>query len=244
MHAYHGRGLRTGPQQRIPPPFGIVQAWQAKLCRKFTESDSTHTTSGVSAHLGRGELDVPQRDQTERDKPATAVAAPLLDHPVVIGVHTRQREVLVLGFVESLAAEPGEGREAQGSFDMIHIHIDQTCRRLVESWPHLVVPHRFLTDLLRFQAGGRHSRDHCVPEVLVHPPVGLRAARGHPKRPAVCRDHLVRRTYHPWARLPVPAGQPVPPQVRRLNHVVVHGNDGRNVSCHRTSAAVSWVATS
>ena len=56
-------------------------------------------------------------------QPSAAVAAPLLDHPVVVGDDAGHREVLVLGFEERLAAEARERREAQRGVHLVDDHV-------------------------------------------------------------------------------------------------------------------------
>ena len=79
----------------------------------LAEADGAHTPGGVASHLGRRLVDVPQGNDAERDQLASAVAAPFLDHEVVVGDDAGFGELLVLGLEEGLAAEAGKGGEAQ-----------------------------------------------------------------------------------------------------------------------------------
>ena len=57
------------------------------------------------------------------------IAGPLLDHPVVVGPHARERELLVGAFGEELAAEAGERGKAQRRFDVVEVHVGEARRR-------------------------------------------------------------------------------------------------------------------
>ena len=50
-------------------------------------------------------------------------AAPLLDHPVVVGLDAQQGELLVLGLGEGLAAEARERREAERRLEVVDVHV-------------------------------------------------------------------------------------------------------------------------
>ena len=78
-----------------------------------------HAPLGVALGLGRGQLGVPQRDEAQRDVVAARGRAPLLDHPVVVGLDAGQAELLVLALVEGLAAEAREGREGQRAVGVV-----------------------------------------------------------------------------------------------------------------------------
>ena len=69
---------------------------------------------------------VPQRDEGERDQAAARLgAAPLLHHPVVVRPHAEQPQLAVLGLGEGLAAEAGEGREAERGLDVVDVHVGE-----------------------------------------------------------------------------------------------------------------------
>src|SRR4051794_8757744 len=103
-----------------------MDARQAEVRRDLGEADRARSASGVTAYLCSREIDVPQRDDRQRDQPAAGVTTPLVDHPVVVGVDTRLGDVLVLGLGERLPAEPWERRERQGCLDMVHLHVLDT----------------------------------------------------------------------------------------------------------------------
>ena len=109
----------------------------------------------------------------ERDQAATRVAAPLLDHPVVVGLDARQPEVLVGAFEERLAAEARQRREAHRRFDPAHVHVGEARRRVVATRAHVVVGDRSERHLLfRVADGGDHALVR-VHEVFVEPAVDL-----------------------------------------------------------------------
>ena len=58
----------------------------------LAEAHGVHTACRVAPHLGRGQHRVPQRDQGQRDQPTLGLGpAPLLDHPVVVGLDAQSR---------------------------------------------------------------------------------------------------------------------------------------------------------
>ena len=87
--------------------------------------------SAVPPHLGRRQRRVPQWDQRQRDVPAGSPTTPFVDHPVVVGLHAQQGQLSVLGFVEHLTAEAGEGREAQRGQHAGPVHVLQAGHRVV-----------------------------------------------------------------------------------------------------------------
>ena len=172
MHADDGAGLLAGGEERVP--VAAVDARQAQVGRDLAEAHGAHAACGVAPHLGRGQARVPQRDDAEREQLAAAVAAPLLDHEVVVGGDAGFGELPVLRFEERLAAEARKRREAQAGLHPVGVVVGHAGLRLVAAGPHLVV------------RDGRHG--HVVPveahrgdvalvdvdEVLVDPAVGLR----------------------------------------------------------------------
>ena len=100
---------------------------QAERVRVLGEGDGVAALGRAAADLGGGQLGVPQRDHGERDEPALAVAgAPLVDHPVVVGLHAEERELLVVALEEGLAAEAGQRvREADRRVDVVGVHVGQ-----------------------------------------------------------------------------------------------------------------------
>src|SRR5581483_3291764 len=84
--------------------------------------------------------------------------APLLDHPVVVGLHTLEPELVVLALQEGLAAEAGEGRERDRAVDAGQRQILHPRLGLVATGPHLVV--------------GDGGEEHLVGVELADVPVG------------------------------------------------------------------------
>ncbi len=200
---------------------------------QLAEAHRPHAARRVASHLGGGQLGVPQRDEAERDQAATGVAAPLLDHPVVVGLHARQTELLVLALEERLAAEPREGREAHRRLDPAGVHVGEACLRVVAAGAHVVVGDRRERHLLSRVPDGRDHALVRVDEVLVHPAVDLgrrvvvevldvdsRCRRSR------CRAMPRRTIFGPRSRNF--GGQPRVPHVRRLDDVVVDADDLRD----------------
>ena len=102
-----------------------VDRRQAEVRRDLAERDRTHAAFGVAADLRGGELAVPQRDDDQGDQATARVAAPLLDHPVVVRATHASAEVVVLALQERLPAEAGERREAQRRLDPVVVHVGE-----------------------------------------------------------------------------------------------------------------------
>ena len=81
---------------------------------------------------------VPQRHDAQRHQPTAGVAGPLLDHPVVVRAHARERELLVGALGEHLPAEARERREAQRRLHVVEVHVGEASLRVVAARAHLV----------------------------------------------------------------------------------------------------------
>ena len=131
VHAHDGVGLLAGLEERVP--VAGVDRRQPQRVGVLGEGHGVAAPGGARPDLGGGQLGVPQRDHRERDEPALAVAgAPLVDHPVVVGLDAGQREVGVAALsldpllVERLAAEAGERvGEADRRLDVVGVHVGQ-----------------------------------------------------------------------------------------------------------------------
>ena len=119
-----------------------------------------------------------KRDDAQREQAAAAVAAPLLDHEVVVGDDAGLGQLLVLGLEEGLAAEAGEGREAQAGLDPVGLVVGDAGLGLVAAGSHFVVGDGGHRHVVAVEADGGHVALVDVDEVLVDPAVGLRARRG------------------------------------------------------------------
>ena len=156
---------------------GVVHARQAEEGRDLAEAHGAHAAVGVAPHLGRRQLGVPQRDEAQGDEPAARVAAPLLDHPVVVGLDAEQAELLVLGLGEGLAAEAGEGREAQRRLNVVGVHVVEPGLDLVGARAHVLVGDALHGHLVARHADGGVDAEQRALEVLVVPPVDRHALR-------------------------------------------------------------------
>ncbi len=174
VHADDGLRLLARDEERVP--VAGVDARQAEVRRDLAEAHGSHTARRVAPDLRRGELGVPERDERERDEPAAAVAAPLLDHPVVVRVDARFRELAVLGLEERLAAEARERRERQRRLDPVDVHVVEPGLGVVAARAHLVVGDRRHRHVVTVEADRGDVALVDVDEVLVDPAVGLRAA--------------------------------------------------------------------
>ena len=235
-----GLRLGAGAEEGVPVVVGVVHARQAEEGRDLAEAHGAHATVRVAPHLGRRQLGVPQRDEAERDEPAARVAAPLLDHPVVVGLHAEQAELVVLGLGEGLAAEAGEGREAQRRLDVVGVHVVEAGLHLVGARAHVLVGDALHGDLVARHADGGVDPQQRALQVLVVPPVDGHAfgARLHLERAAPVL-HLGHGGAHdPRPDLGVLGGEAVLPHVGRLDHVVVDRDDHRQGLRHGHSSVV------
>ena len=173
VHADRRVGLGAGREERAPSSRSGSSAGRAWPGSRRTRRRCT-PAGCVAPDLGGRELDVPQRHEAERDQPTVGVAAPLLDHPVVVGPHAGEGEVLVLALGERLAAEPGHRREAQRTLDVVDVHVREASLRLVATGAHLVVGDRRQGHLVARKPDRGDVALVRLDEVLVEPGVGLR----------------------------------------------------------------------
>ncbi len=224
-------------EERVPVVVGVVHRGQPEEGRDLAEADRSHAPVGVAPHLGGGQPGVPQRDDGEGDQAALRLrAAPLLDHPVVVGLHAEQGELFVLGLGEGLAAEPGEGGEADRGLEVVDVHVLEPRRHLVGAGAHVLVGDAPHGDLVTGDPDGRVDPQEGALEVLVVPPVGREPlGPGIDGQLAADEGDLAHRgPHHPRTDLLVLVGEPVRPDPGRLHHVVVDGDDLRHVGHDRS----------
>ena len=198
----------------------------------LAEAHGPHAAVGVAAHLGGGQLGVPQRNERQRDEPALGLRpAPLLDHPVVVGLDAQEGQLLVLGLGEGLAAEPGEGREAQRGLEVVDVHVLEPGLDLVGTGSHVLVGDAAHGHLVAGHADGRVDPEQRALEVLVVPPVGGESLRAgdHGELAADEGDLPHRGPDDPGPDVVVLLRQAVHPHIGRLHYVVVDGDDPGHV---------------
>src|SRR5690348_16341390 len=100
-----------------------MQAREAELGRVLGERDGTYSETREAFELCEGQVDVPIRQQSERDEPSRVLAAPRLHVPIVVRPDQDVREVLVLCFREDLPAESWERREAHRRQHTVCVHV-------------------------------------------------------------------------------------------------------------------------
>ncbi len=228
VHAHHGPRLLAGGEERVPRP--AVEARQPEIGGELAEGDGPHAPVGVAPDLGRGQVGIPQRDEAQRDEPAAALAAPLLHHPVVVGLDAQPGQLAVLAPEELLAAEARIVREAELRLHPVDVHVLQALLDPVTARPHLVVAHTAQLDLLAREprCGDRALERRAV--VLVAPPRHLGPLGPgllHVAAPHQLR-HPARQQLDVRADLAVARGQPGRPHVGRLDDVRVEVDDGRD----------------
>ena len=218
-----------------------MDARQPEVRRDLAEADRPGAARRVAVYLRDGQVDVPERDQAQRDEMAAGVAAPLVDHPVVVGLHAREAELLVGALHEGLAAEAREGRKRQRAVDPRERQVVDARLGLVATGPHLVVGHRAdehlrAVEAVHVAAGRRVERDrdvtlvHVGEAVLVEPVVAPRAVVGHlllVRRADVEPELAPARALDARSLVAQPDRQTVLPEMRGLDDVVVDADDLR-----------------
>jgi hypothetical protein len=211
---------------------GVVHRGQPEERRDLAEADGAHAPLRVAPHLLGGQLGVPQRNEGERDEPALGLGpAPLLDHPVVVGLDAEQPELLVLGLGEGLAAEPGEGREAERRLEVVDVHVLEAGLDRVGAGAHVLVG-----DALHGHLVAGHARPPSRPAAA-----GASGPRSTTSRWAalgtgldleLAADELISGIGARTTRGPTSwyfFGRRSCPHVGRLDHVVVDGDDPGHV---------------
>ena len=162
--------------------------------------------SAVRRTSAAANVGVPQGNEGKGDVAAGGTAAPLVDHPVVVGLHAQQGELFVVGLQEHLAAEAGEGREAQRGDDAGPVHVLQPGHGVVTAGPHFVVGDRLEAEFLPSLPGhGAESRRDAA-QALVDPRLALGVA------------------HQPRSGIPELGRNPLLPDVTRFEHVVIDGD--------------------
>ena len=119
-----------------------VNRRQAEWIRVLREREGLGALGGGAVHLGNREIDVPQRQDDQRDVPVRGCGAPFVEHEIVECRHARQRRVAVLPLQEDGSREPGEGGKAQRRFDSVEVHVGQPLHRVVAAGQHLIEARR------------------------------------------------------------------------------------------------------
>src|SRR5688572_8420291 len=102
----------------------MVRVHTGQVERGWTLAEAHCVTALCCAalHFCSGEKWIPQRQNRERYQPSSVLAAaPLLNHPVVVGLDAGESELLVCRLEKRLATEPRKGREAEGRFDVVRL---------------------------------------------------------------------------------------------------------------------------
>ncbi len=117
-----------------------------------------HALLGNPSHLFGALLGVPDHRDRHRDEAGRVGAAPLVDVPVVVGLHQRDREVVVFGG-EQPPGEAGERREADRRQDAAGVHVLDPLVDVVTTRADLVEALRLEPVLLFRATGDRVERD-------------------------------------------------------------------------------------
>ena len=183
----------------------------------FSEKVTAWAPLAAVRRTSRGQhLGVPDGGQGTGDEPALVGPAPLVDVPVVVGPDHGQGHVLVLGPGEELAAELGEGGEAQRAEHAVGVHVLDPLVDVVAAGPELVEGGRLEAVLLAGPSGHRVEGDVGEHLALVQPGVGA----------VVVGDELGGQVHVLGREAPVE-------EVRRLDDMVVHADHDHLVDFHR-----------
>ena len=224
VHVDDRTSLFTSREERIPETVGIVHGRQPQMIRVLRESDRIAALVGAAADFLCGQLGIPERHHRERDEPALSVAlAPLVYHPVVVGLHAEQGEVFVFTLQERLPAETRQHiRKADRRLHMVGVHVFQAFLLLPAAWADFVKCHR--SERERLKSDGRRELRKRIDEVVIEPPVaplpvGVAflvaedAAFKVEGRPVAL---------HARAAVVILARDAIQPQIGRLHDMVVH----------------------
>ncbi len=213
MHAHHHRLVTAHLPERVPVVG--VDAGPAQLGRVLGKGHGMGALGRRASHFGGQHLRVPDGRERTGDEPARIAAAPVVDVPIVVGPHQGQRQVLVFGAGEELAAELGEGREAQRTQHAVGIHVLHPLVDVVAAGTQLLERGRLEAVLLGRPAGHR-VEGHVGQDVpFVEPGVGA----------VLVGDEL-------GGQVHVLGREMALEEVRRLDHVVVHTHHDHVVDLH------------
>ena len=165
------RGEERVPVRRRGPTAGRAGAGSRRTrprgcpCRRERRTSAAASSASHSGTI------------VERDEAALPVAAaPLVDHPVVVGLHAQQRELGVAPLaldallVERLAAEAGQRvGEADRRLDVVGRHVGQAVG--LDPAPGADLVERRRRDVELVEADGGRQLGERVDEVVVEPPV-------------------------------------------------------------------------
>ncbi len=207
VHAAHHLEVGCGGHHRVPVAVGVVDRREPERRRVLGEGEGGGALGGAALHLLGGQRRVPHRDEDQGDVTARRRGAPLLDHPVVVGLQAHEAEVPVARLHEELPAEARDRREAQRSEDPGAVHVLDARLRVVTAGAHLGVGHRLGAELLLLLAGHGAEPRARVALAVVDPELH------------VALDHLVGRPVAVLRR------HAVDPEVRWLQDVVVHRDE-------------------
>src|SRR5581483_1604797 len=205
--------LRRRPPHRVPVVG--VEARPAQLRGVLGEGHGVGALGRHPADLGGHDLGVPDGRDGARDEPARVGPAPRVDVPVVVRLHHRQGDVLVLRAGEQLAAELRERREAQRPEHAVGVHVLDPLVDVVAAGPDLGEGRR-LEAVLLLGTPGDGVQGHVADRLaVVQPGVGA----------VVAGDEL-------RGHVGVLGGEAPLEHVRRLDRVVVHAHEDQAVDVH------------
>ena len=208
----------TARPERVP---GVgVEARVVEQCGVLGERQRMAALGRGAPHLGGGELGVPQHRQRHRDEPVGVRAAPLVDVPVVVGLHHCEGEVLVGRGREQPPGEARERREVERAEHAARVHVLHAFVDVPAPAAHLLVRHRLDAVLLTRSAGDR-----------VEPHVGHRLAVEHPDVVADVGVHDLR------GPVAVAIGDVGVEQRGRLDEVVVDAHQDQCIGVHAESSS-------
>src|SRR5580658_8108370 len=132
--------------------------------------------------LAHRQADVPERQHGERNEATGMLAAPGMEMPVVVGLNGRERELLVLHFLEARAREAGKRAEADGAEHAVGVHILDARVGIEAAFANLLVRHRLEPVFLLGPAGHGVEAESGCPLALDLPVMGAAGAALHGRR--------------------------------------------------------------
>ncbi len=165
----------------------------------------------------------------EGDEAAARRCAPLVDHPVVVGLDAEVGEFLVLGLGETLPAESDERRrETQRRLGVVDVHVLETGVAVPTALAHLLIGDGENLHLAARESGRRLDAGQGDLKILELPPVALETVligfEGEHSTdevhrallPQGCRPSVSERLW-----------ESIHPHVGRFDHVIVNGDELR-----------------
>ena len=175
MQVQRGVGFHAGLEQRVP--VAGVDARKAQFFRLVEEREHVAPAGSIAANLVGGQLCVAEPGDGEWHHPVGIRTGPVLDRPVVPGLHRSEPKIMVLGLHEARTAEAGHHRrETHRGVHAGEIHVRDAVVDIPTTATHVLEPRRIHRVLRRRAARdgvGTGDRDEPVLQLPVLGAIGV-----------------------------------------------------------------------